>query len=785
MEDTSFAIHPEKHGHTTNNHFVACGNIQKIITQPQALHLECQHGFLTVRFVQEDIARISFHPTAPPKENTSIAVISQPEKIETAFQEEPERLIFKSAGLTLFIDKTTSALTVLDADGTRLFSDHHPGMGYDTDGHVYAYHTLSEKAGVYGLGEKTGYLNKRCTKTTMWNTDIYAPHNPETEALYQSIPFMMTVFDGRAYGLFFDNTFKSYFDLQTLDGGYRYEAEGGMLDYYIFRGPTPKKVIEQYTRLTGRMPLPPKWALGYHQSRYSYMTDAEVIQLKDTFVKKGIPLDAIHLDIHYMKGYRVFTFDPERFPNPESLVNELKKDGIHIVPIVDPGVKADSEYSVFRDGVLGGHFCRYIDGQIYYGDVWPGKSAFPDFANSETRRWWGELHQFYSDLGIEGIWNDMNEPAVFNKTKTMDLKVMHQADGKWVSHREYHNVYGLMTSLATYEGMKKLLNGRRPFVLTRAGYAGIQRYAAVWTGDNRSFWEHLEMAIPMLLNLGVSGVPFAGTDVGGFAYDTNGELLTRWTQLGVFSPFFRNHSALDFARQEPWSFGEKYESIIKKYIRLRYQFLPYLYTLFKEAESTGCPIMRPLFLEYPDDDETLHLYDQFMVGENILVAPILRPGITHRLVYFPKGEWIDYWTNEIITGGEYRIAKTPLDVLPIYIKRGAVIPEGKTNRNADEAFTEMTFQVYPKKGNHTFVFYDDDGQTFHYRDGAFNEYSFDYSYDEKRIKIDLNQSAGNLEPNWKKADIILHNIDKDVIVTVNGKQVEPEWSKNEGRIRIL
>jgi alpha-glucosidase len=782
MEDTSFAIHPGKQTNGTDSVFVPVGKVLEVNSDGARLELKCEHGYLTVLFYTNDIVRISFDPAKNPSKITSPAVILNPEPVKTTLDEAHDHLIFKSRELFVRIEKSTCLLSVEDNNGIGLFRDHRFGMGWNSCGHIIAHHELSEEMHFYGFGEKSGFLDKRDTKTTMWNTDVYAPHNPETEALYQSIPFFMSLKNGRAHGLFFDNTFKSYFDMRTDKDFYRYEAEGGILDFYVFNGPTPKEVLKQYTDLTGRMPIPPKWALGYHQSRYSYKTDAEVSELVATFRKRDIPLDAVHLDIHYMKDYRVFTFNPARFPSPGRLIEALKEDGVHVVPIVDPGVKEDPEYHAFRDGALGDHFCKYIDGDVFYGDVWPGKSAFPDFANEKVREWWGHLHQFYTDLGIEGIWNDMNEPAVFNETKTMDLKVMHRFDGELVTHREFHNLYGLMASIATYEGMKKLLNGKRPFVLTRAGFAGVQRYAAVWTGDNRSFWEHLEMAIPMLLNLGVSGVPFAGTDVGGFAYDSDGELLARWTQLGAFSPFFRNHSALDFARQEPWSYGEKYEEIIKKYIQLRYRFLPYIYTLFKEASSTGLPIMRPLFMEYPEDKKTYALHDQFLVGENVMIAPILRPGLTHRAVYFPDGEWVNYWTDEVIDGGKHHLVEAALDILPMFVKRGTVIPEGEVGKSTADICQTLTFHLYASEGCGSYTLYDDDGSTHGYQNGQFSELELNYQYDGKTITIDLEQSYWKFTPKWSNIKLKLHLVDEDTNVMLNGEPATISYANGIGEI---
>ncbi|HET7657547.1 MAG TPA: TIM-barrel domain-containing protein, partial [Bacillales bacterium] len=522
---------------------------------------------------------------------------------------------------------------------------------------------------------------------------------------------------------------------------------------------------------TGKMPLPPKWALGFHQSRYSYETEQEVRTLAEIFRERGIPLDAVHLDIHYMNGYRVFTFDQERFPNPQDMVNDLREQGIHIVPIVDAGVKVDENDSTYKEGLEKDLFCKYPDGQLFFGDVWPGNSAFPDFTKTDAREWWGNLNRFYSDLGIDGIWNDMNEPAVFNETKTMDVEAIHDNDGNPKTHRELHNVYGMLMEESTYEGMKKLLNGKRPFVLTRAGFAGIQRYAAVWTGDNRSFWEHLAMTLPMCMNLGVSGVALCGSDVGGFAHDASGELLARWTQVGAFLPYFRNHSAIETRRQEPWAFGEKYEAIIKKYIELRYKWLPHLYPLFKQTHETGIPVMRPLFMEYPGDPCTYNLSDQFMIGSDVLIAPILTPDTQQRAVYLPDGEWYDYWTDQKYAGGRHYLIKADLETLPIFIKAGAFLFEGEVRSSTSVPLESLTIHLYPRIGSFSTVFYDDDGESFAYVDGEGYSERYRCHFDGKKLKLETEIKNDRYLPSWSDKRLMMHNLPKDTEILVNGSQV--------------
>ncbi|WP_273365249.1 TIM-barrel domain-containing protein [Alicyclobacillus herbarius] len=599
----------------------------------------------------------------------------------------------------------------------------------------------------YGLGEETGFLDKRGERYVMWNSDVYSPHVPEMESLYVSVPLLLVLTSHRAFGLFVDEPGRLVFDMRSDPDQCQIEADGSRLDAYFFTGPSLKEVISQYTHLTGRMPLPPKWALGYHQSRYSYMTEDEVLEIARTFREKKIPLAAIHLDIHYMDGYRVFTFDGDRFPHPERMTEELLRMGVRTVTIVDPGVKRDPEYWVYREGLDNDRFCCTSEGEPFLGEVWPGVSAFPDFTDEKVVAWWADLHRFYVERGVRGIWNDMNEPAVFNQTKTMDMTVVHRNNGNPVSHGQLHNLYGFLMAKASYLGMKKLLAGERPFVLTRAGYAGVQRYAAVWTGDNRSFWEHMAMAMPMVLNMGLSGIAFSGPDVGGFAHDTTGQLLARWTQMGAFFPFFRNHSAMGTKRQEPWQFGLEIEEVCRRYIQLRQRLLPFFYSLFYETSQTGVPVMRPLVLEYPDDAIVHNLCDQFLVGRDVLVAPIYRPDTEYRAVYLPPGVWVNANDEQRLEGGRHVLVHAPLSELPLFVRGGALIPEQALN--IDES-GDLLLHVYVggKSGTHGhFVFYDDDGVTFEFHSGVFDEVDFRTIESKDSVEVTVEPRHLGFKPN--------------------------------------
>ncbi|MFD2044899.1 glycoside hydrolase family 31 protein [Ornithinibacillus salinisoli] len=772
LEDTSFAIHPGKEQQSGAMVYRDIGRLLKYELIDSTYRFTCENGNVAIQFYTDSIVRVVMNQKEQPKLVGSRAVVAEPEKVSIEETVQDETLVISTANVELNITKDPFRLTILDHQGREIVAEGDRGMAYRENGEVVAFKIMHETDHFYGFGEKAGHLDKRGEAYEMWNSDVYAPHNPETNALYESIPYFMTLRDGKAHGVFFDNTYRSKFDMKSSDDCYTFSAEGGQLDYYVMAGPEPKTVLEQYTHITGRIPLPPKWSLGYHQSRYSYETEQEVRDLAKTFIEKDIPLDVIHLDIHYMNGYRVFTFDKERFPNPEKLVADLHEMGIRVVPIVDPGVKKDTEYPIYQEGVNQDQFCKYIEGDIYFGEVWPGISAFPDFTDEKVRKWWGEKHEFYTNMGIEGIWNDMNEPAVFNETKTMDVSVMHRNDGNPTTHRELHNVYGLLMGESTYEGMKEKLQGKRPFLLTRAGYAGVQRYASVWTGDNRSFWEHLQMSLPMVMNLGLSGVAFTGPDVGGFAHDTNAELLTRWTQVGAFTPFFRNHSAIGFRYQEPWQFGEKHEDIMKKYIQMRYEWMPQLYSLFYEASQKGLPVMRPLLMEYPEDVKTYNLNDQFMIGDNVVFAPILQPSVTDRAVYLPKGVWVEFSTGIVYEGEKTHLIHAELDELPIFVRKGTAIMQGEWNSNKDKRSNKVTMNVYAGVSGekYRFTYYDDDGETFAYEDGQYLALDVEVTSTKQTVEIKVVDYKGDFKPAYQEINVNVIGLHEGQDVIINGEK---------------
>ncbi|MFT3744064.1 MAG: glycoside hydrolase family 31 protein [Pyrinomonadaceae bacterium] len=605
----------------------------------------------------------------------------------------------------------------------------------------------SEVETYYGFGEKAFAEMSRNGKFIVnWNTDTFS-YPIGTDPIYQSIPFFTALYDGRAYGLFFNNTFRTWFDMGARSPGkYSFGADGGELDYFIFTGSkdkSPKEILADYATLTGKTPLPPIWALGNQQSRWSYFPESRVREIADGFRSRKIPLDVLYLDIDYMDGYRVFTWDKKRFPDPPKLISDLKKDGIQTVLIIDPGIKVDENSSVYKDGQKNGIFVKNPDGSELNRDVWPQSSAFPDFTNAKAREWFGSQYKNHVAEGVAGFWNDMNEPGVFMNDKTEKPEVLHhpaktfpydtphKGDGLPDTHRRYHNLFGMQMARSTFEGVKKLAPEKRPFVLSRAGFAGIQRFSAVWTGDNYASWDHLAMTIPMLTNMSVSGVPFVGGDVGGFNDRPSGELYARWLQAAALTPFFRSHSVGWAGNKEPWEYGDEFTAINRSTVELRYKFLPYLYTLFKEHADTGSPIMRPLWYEFPADKKTYLVSDEYLVGSDLLVAPVVKEGLRKRQVYLPAGtDWVNWWTGEKLAGGAEYAVDTPLDRLLIFGRAGAMIPTQGVIQNTGEMPSQpVTLTVIagitPAKVG-TATLYQDAGDGYAYQKNGFQIVNFEH-----------------------------------------------------------
>jgi alpha-glucosidase len=669
--------------------------------------------------------------------------------------ETPDSLLIATDEIEVVIRRSPLLIEFRDArTHTFINADEQP-MAYDANGllkdmmfdpragtFIAAAKKLGFNEHFYGLGEKAARLDKRRSSFVNWNADTPG-YTEGKDPIYQTVPFYTGLQDGRAYGIFFDNSYRSYFDFgKSSQQRVWFGAEGGELNYYFFYGPSLKKILNRYADLTGHMPMPPRWALGNQQSRWSYYPDTMAEEVVSEYRKRDLPLDVLHLDIDYMQGYRVFTWDRNRFPNPKALSEKLGRQGVKLVTIVDPGVKyqpvakstamitsitpelepQDPRYYVFEQGIQKNYFQKRENGDLFVPRVWPGESTFVDYTLPAARDWWGSLHRAYTDNGVAGIWNDMNEPSDFvDQTGKNQMDVVSYDEGQKTTHAKNRNVFALLMARATYEGLERLQPNQRPYVITRAAYAGIQRYSTMWTGDTNSTWEALALNIPMFTTLGLSGEPFVGSDVGGFIGRGNGELLTRAYQISFLAPFCRNHKVIDGYDQEPWRFGKYYEDIIRRYLKLRYQMLPFLYTTLEEAHRLGVPLFRPLVLNYQDDPNTYNLDDEFMIGNDLLVAPIVKPDVTRRLVYLPKGTWYDYWTNKKHEGGTMISVEAPLETVPMFVRAGAIIPTGpEMNHTGEKPQDPITFNIYPDDSSSAAgTLYEDDGVSPNYKQGAF------------------------------------------------------------------
>jgi alpha-glucosidase len=685
-------------------------------------------------------------------------------------QVEPLARGFQTGALVISIDPVTLRLTVNDRQGKLIHADAAQPLSFSDKGF-----TLRKAMPVgeryYGLGDKTGPFDRRGASYVNWNTDAWG-FERGTDPIYKSIPFYVSMGGaGGAYGLFLDNTFRSGFDF----GHRNYDqleisADGGPIDYYIIAGPTVPEVVRRYADLTGKPPLPPRWSLGYQQSRYSYMTDAEVREVANRLKSDRIPADVLWLDIDFQDRNRPFTVDTKAFPSLKTLASDMDRQGIKLVTITDLHIAhAPNEgHAPYDTGLAGDHFLKNPDGSTYVAPVWPGPSVFPDFTRADSRKWWGDLYKGFVDDGIAGFWNDMNEPAIFETpTKTMPIGTLHRIDSddfvaRTTTHAEAHNVYGMENSRATYDGLLRLRPNVRPFVMTRATYAGGQRYAVTWTGDNNATWDHLKLMVHQLLNLGLSGFTWAGADIGGFTGGPSPELLTRWYQVGAFTPVFRNHAAKNTPRAEPWVDGAEHLAIRRRYIEERYRLLPYFYAVAEQNARTGDPVMRPVFYDYPElatapCDQSM----AFTVGRDLLVVPSAKPESTH--VYdacMPSAGWFDYWTGLEVEGetkpdAPFEVVKeTPrLDRLPVYVRPGTILPRQPVTQSTSVAPNgPLELHVYPGQDCRGELFWDDGVSV----KAANLRQTVRCTLGKDGLMLHFDRREGSFRPWWKQIAVTVH-----------------------------
>ncbi len=763
-------------------------------SQPMRDGIEIQAGsaILRITALRDDIIRVRIAPGALP-EDASWAVLpaARTKSIDVQPVQDDASVGFHTAALDVRVERNPLRLVIRDLAGNVISAD---AVGRPVRFQLGGFTISKQMPGgesYFGLGDKAGAFDRRDQAFTLWNTDIGPQES--TDPLYKAIPFFLGISGTRAYGLFLDNTWRTWFDFgkQARDA-VMFGSEGGPLDYYFLYGPTPKQVVEDYAYLTGLPPLPPLWAFGFQQSRYSYTPESQLRDIAKHLRADAIPSDVLYLDIDYQFKNRPFTVNPKTFPDFPGLVSDLRKDHFRTVTITDLHIAhvANQGYSPFDTGEAGNHFVKNPDGTDFIGIVWPGPAVFPDFTRAQTREWWGSLYTEFVKDGVAGFWNDMNEPSVFDGPgKTMPLDTVHHIEEpgfttRTATHAEIHNIVGLENARATYEGLLKLRPDERPFVLTRATYAGGQRYGFTWTGDNSATWNHLRLATQMVLNLGVSGISMVGADVGGFGSSPPPALLTRWVELAAFSPLCRDHAAKGTQPHEIWANGPEQEGIRRRYIETRYKLLPYIYSLADESSRTGLPMMRPVFLDYPEifapnSGGFDHLDTEFLLGPSLLIAP---PPFAETLddysVSFPKThEWYDFWTGlkappspqappiaAAVTaqniGAEItypRAIHPPLETLPVYVRAGSIIPTQPLIQNTDEIPKgPLELHVYPGPQCSGSI-YLDDGHTFRYQKGEYLRQSFTCESNDKAIRLTFHKREGSFVPWWKFFEVVIYD----------------------------
>jgi alpha-glucosidase len=739
---------------------------------------------LEITALRDDIIRVRISSSSTLPEDASWAVPTAIRSRSIAVQgaQSATFIGFRTAALDVRVERNPLRLVIRDLSGEVLSADA-PGRPVTFSLGGFSVHKqMSPDEHFFGLGDKTGSFDRRQQAYTLWNTDV-APQE-STDPVYKSIPFFLSVTGTESYGLFLDNTWRTWFDFgKSARDAYAFGAEGGPLNYYFIYGPSAKQVVEGYAYLSGNPPLPPLWALGFQQSRYSYTPESRVREVATRLRNDHIPCDVIYLDIDYQYKNRPFTVDPETFPDFPGLVSDLRKQHFHLVNITDLHIAqvANQGYAPYDSGHATDQFVKKPDGSEYVGVVWPGPSVFPDFTRAATREWWRGLYQDFVNDGVAGFWNDMNEPAVFDGPgKTMPLDTVHRIEEpgfqtRTATHAEIHNVFGLENARATYEGLLKLRPNERPFVLTRATYAGGQRYGFTWTGDNSATWNHLRLATQMVLNLGMSGIPYVGADVGGFNGSPPPALLTRWVEVAAFSPFFRDHATKGSLPHEIWNNGPEQEVIRRRYIETRYRLLPYFYQLADEASRTGLPLMRPLFLEFPEilgphTGTFDHLDTEFLLGPSLLIAPPpFGEMVNDYSVSLPNGPWYDFWTGDTVVapGSSENDANTfspahlaihpQLETLPVYVRGGSILPLEPLVENTDGIpVGPLELRIYPGPQCRGSI-YLDDGNSFDYLDGKYLRQNFTCESDANSMHLKFHAREGSYAPWWKFIEVVVYD----------------------------
>jgi alpha-glucosidase len=633
---------------------------------PSGATFRFENGELALRFLT---AQMVFWAWDGAGMQPSYAVVKNDwQPVETSLTQAGKVWRFKSGALEVHVGMDAT-LRYLNPSG-KLFRQEEPLQRFECG---WLQQTqLSSLACIYGLGERAGRLNLRPGSYRLWNKDAGGAYSPGADPLYINMPVYMSLDDISAHLVFYDTSFDARIHFEER---LEFSVEGGAARGYLILG-SPQTLLEHFSELTGRPPLPPRWALGYQQSQWGYQTEAEMRRVWQGFRQNDLPLSVFYLDIDHLRGFRTLTPDEKRYPTLKNFASELAEQDVHLVVITNPGIKIDEGFDLYEAGDKEDVYCKLPDGKLLRGVVWAGWTAYPDFTNPRVRAWWGEQYARQLKFGISGFWHDMNEPVSFASSGelTLPLSTQHDLDGRGGDHREAHNVYGLLMNRAAFEGLRKLRPETRPFILSRSGWVGMQRYSWSWSGDVETSWGILRQTVALVLGLGLSGMPYCGPDTGGFTASPSPELYLRWFQLSSFLPFFRTHCALFLPRREPWEFGEEVMGLVRKQLILRYRLLPYWYTLAWQANQSGCPLVRPLFWADMHNPALWEVDDTFLVGDDLLVAPVVEEGARQRPIYLPQGGWYELDSDKLHSQSGVMQLDAPLTMIPVLVRAGSVLP---------------------------------------------------------------------------------------------------------------
>jgi len=774
-----------------------------LVSEPEVIPVE-------VKVQTDDLLEVA----ASGKVSSSVKVHSNPFKLEF-FRDDVLVMTANGAGKLAFEEtkaKTEeNSLQETFKGHTDTMPNGHTGLRLDF--------TFEDTRFVYGLPEHTDGLALKDTVNggdpyRLYNLDVFEYELNERMALYASIPFMQSHSAKQSTGLFWLNAAETWVDVSTgkagdgilgtlsgmMSGGGAEKApevqttwisESGIIDAFVLLGPGPKDVSAQFGALTGTTPLPPFFALGYHQCRWNYRDMDDVREVNANLDAHDIPSDVIWLDIEHTDGKRYFTWDSSKFGKPEEMIAGLAGVGRKLVTIVDPHVKVDSGYNIYQECKDKDLFVKDKTGNEFNGWCWPGNSAYSDFLNPDARDYYADQYKLDKYKGSTEdlhVWNDMNEPSVFNGPEvTMHKDNLHHGG---VEHRDMHNIYGHLYTMATYEGLLRRSEAKlRPFVLTRSAFAGTQRYAALWTGDNTAAWDHLAASVPMCLSLSLAGITFCGADIGGFFGNPDADLMIRWYQAAVFQPFFRSHAHIDTKRREPWVFGEEKMAFMREAIKARYALLPLWYTLFYQLEmETGTPPMRPLFYEFPEDANTYPIDNAHMVGDALLVTPVTQPNVQSWDVYLPGGGalWYEFKSGRQESRSGQTIS-VPVDMhtVPVYQCGGSIVPTLERARRSTQIMLNDPYTLtvaLDSQSKAAGALYIDDGKSYEYRSGKANYVKMKF---EANKLTGVNNEVSGLETSaWLERVKILGFPAKPVSVAVEDRQLEFKYDE-QNRILVI